>query len=147
MEFSCSRIRSSSGSVRASRVRRAACSTSLRSIIDSHLLEVGVLDREPLAADTREADRHDVVGAVALDADHQPLAEARMAHARADAERQVLADRVGRRGVGGRVLGPAGRWLAPRVERDELALGHLPQEARGLADAVAVIRRWSAYER
>src|SRR5215467_1698550 len=57
---------------------------------------------------------------------------------RADAEGQVLADRVGSRSVRGRVLGPARRRLAARVERDELALGHLAQESRGLADAVAV---------
>src|SRR5262245_62810316 len=131
-------MRSSSASVRCSRVRRATCSTSLRSIIGSQLLEMSVLLREALAADAREADRHDVVAAVALDADDQPLAEARMAYARSHAERQLLGNRVGGRRVGGGVDGPAGRRLAPDVQRRQLLFAHLAQEARGLANAVAV---------
>src|SRR4030095_2444284 len=136
IEFSCSRMRSSSASVRARRVRRATCSTSLRSIIGSQLLEMSVLHREALAPDAGEADRHDVVAAVALDADNEPLAEARMAHARAHAERQLLGDGVGGGGVGGGGDGPAGGCLAPDVQRGQLVLAHLAQEARGLADAV-----------
>src|SRR5262245_7785789 len=138
IEFSCSRMRSSSASVRCSRVRRATCSTSLRSIIGSQLLEVSVLHREALAPHAGEADRHDVVAAVALDADDEPLAEARMAHPRAHAERQVLGDGVRCGRVGGGIGGPAGRRLAPNVQRGQLILAHLAQEARGLADAVAV---------
>src|SRR2546430_13271480 len=107
MEFSSSRMRSSSASVRARRVRRATCSTSLRSITASHLLEVGILDREPLAPDAREPDRHDEVGPIPLDPDHQPLAEARVAYAGPDAERQVLADRFRGPGGGARGVGPA----------------------------------------
>src|SRR5437867_13391055 len=84
MEFSCSRIRSSSASVRARRVNRATCSTSLRSIIRSQLLsqllEVGVLQREPLAAHAGEPHRHDEAGAVPLHPDHQALAYARLPH-------------------------------------------------------------------
>src|SRR4029077_19427657 len=138
MEFSCSRMRSNSASVKARRVRRATCSTSLRSIIASHLLEMRVLDREPLAADAREPDRDDVVGPVALDPDHQALAEARVAHPGPDAEGQILADRFGGRSVGSGILGPSGRRLPPRIQRDELALRHLAQEPRGLTDAVAM---------
>src|SRR5881296_2713285 len=138
MEFSCSRIRSSSASVRASRVRCATCSTSVRSIMGSELLQMGVLQREPLAADAGEAHRDDEVGAVPLDPDDEPLAETRVTHLGADAERQVFADGVRGRRVGYRVRRPAGRGLTSRVQRDELILRHLAQEARGLADSIAV---------
>src|SRR5438093_7706764 len=89
MPLSCSRMRSSSASVRASRESRATCSTSCREIT-LELLQLGVLQREPLAAHAGEADRHDRVAAVALHAHHQALAEPRVTHAAAYLDRPRL---------------------------------------------------------
>src|SRR5205823_8738533 len=83
MPLSCSRMRSSSASFSARRERRATCSTSCREIT-LELLQLRVLQRQPLAADAGEADRHDRVAAVALHAHHHALAEARMPHPGAD---------------------------------------------------------------
>src|SRR6266446_9763645 len=99
------------------------------------LLEVGVLQREPLAPDAGEGHGHHDVRAVALDADHQALSEARLAHARADLDRpRLLFGLVARHHarLGERRLGSRG------VEQREVRLRHLAQEPRGLADAVAV---------
>src|SRR2546426_7738505 len=94
-----------------------------------------VLEREPLASDAGEADGDDDVPAVALHADHQPLAEARVPHASADLDRPLLF-----LGLVARYHARLGeRRLRPRgVEQREVRLRHLAQEARGLADAVAV---------
>src|SRR5215470_19646038 len=104
MPLSCSRMRSSSASSSASRANRATCSTSCREIM-LELLQLGVLERQALAADAGEADGHHRVGAITLDADHQPLAEPRVAHAGADADRPRL------------FLGLVARHLASRQHR------------------------------
>src|ERR671918_534417 len=82
-------MRSLSTSLSASRASRATCSTSSREIT-LQLLQLSVLQRQPLAADAGEADRHDRVRAVALHAHHQALAEARVANAGADLDRPRL---------------------------------------------------------
>src|SRR4029453_5781198 len=110
------------------RVRRATCSTSLRSIIGSQLFEMSVLHREALAPHAGEADRHDVVAAVALDPHDEPLAEARMAYPRAHAERQVLGDGVRRGRVGGGIRRPARQRLAGGGERGPRMPAPLPTE-------------------
>src|SRR5213080_1089528 len=62
--------------------------------IPSEFLEVGVLERELFPPDGGEADRDERVGAAPLDADHEPLAPAAVADARADLEGQVVVARV-----------------------------------------------------
>src|SRR5213594_474330 len=59
------------------------------------LLEVRVLQRQALAADAREVDGGDHVAPLALQADEEPLAIARVAQLGAEAEREVFAG-VGR---------------------------------------------------
>src|SRR5439155_1432701 len=63
----------------------------------SEFLELGVLERELFPPDGGEADRDERVGAAPLDADHEPLAPAAVADARADLEGQVVVARVGER--------------------------------------------------
>src|SRR5260370_30098757 len=131
---SCARMRSSSSSVRCRRANRATCRTSSRLSMGSlQLLEMGVLEREALAADAGEADRHDDVGGLALDTDHEALAPAGMAHPRTDLERQVVVRDLG----GGPMPDLVGfearrRRRARRVERGQLILRHLAQGARWL---------------
>src|SRR5207249_1279201 len=71
-----------------------------------------------------------------LDADDHPLAPARVPNARAHAKRQIVAERLAE----GRVRlahDPAARFR-PRVERRQVLLRHLAQEARRLAHAISV---------
>src|SRR2546429_7715776 len=95
-----------------------------------------VLERQPLPANAGEADGDDRVAALLLDADDHPLAPARVPNARAHAKRQIVAERLAE----GRVRlahDPAAR-LRPRVERRQVLLRHLAQEARRLAHAISV---------
>src|SRR5438309_4557479 len=128
-------MRSRSASLRANRASRATCSTSCREIT-LELLQLRVLQREPLAPDAGEAHGHDGVGAVALDADLQALAEAGVAHAGADPDwPRLLLGLVARHLAGGQ----GGRLLhAAAVERQEAILRHLAQEPGRLAHPVAV---------
>ena len=91
-------MRSFSSSAERSRASRATCSTSfiviLGSAIGLQLLEVRVLERQALAADAGEVHGGDDVAALALDADEQPLAPARVAELGADAEREIVVRRV-----------------------------------------------------
>src|SRR5216684_834328 len=97
MPSSSRRIFSFSASVKARRARRATCSTSARVIFGSpifcdtlELFEVRVLEGQALAADAGEMDGGDDVGALALDADEESLAPARVAQLGAHAEGQVV---------------------------------------------------------
>src|SRR6266571_4804105 len=110
----------------------------LAAVPSSDLFQVRVLQRQALAADGREADGHNRVRPLALHADDEPFPPAGVTHARADLERQALVHHgLRRRRVRDGVV--AGwRRLATRVERVELGLRHLPEEARRLSDAVAV---------
>src|SRR5262245_7185605 len=137
MAASSTRMRSSSASVRASRPSRATCSTSLRSIT-SQLLEVCVLERQPLATDAGEAHRHDDVGPLPLHPHHQPFAPARVAHASADLDREIGLGRRGRRLMGDLVAQHVRRRLRPRVQGLELPFRHLAEEPRRLPHAIAV---------
>src|SRR5262245_40448786 len=79
MPSSSSRIRSLSSGERSRRARRATCSTSARVIrrsATSDLLEMGVLQRQALAAHAREVDGGDHVFPLALQAHEEPLAVA-----------------------------------------------------------------------
>src|SRR2546425_7438109 len=99
---------------------------------------MSVLERQALASHAGEPDRHDDVGALLLDAHDHALAPARVAHASADRERQVLLAHGRRGGVSDGVADHL-RWgLRPYVERQALVLWHLAQEPRRLAHAVAV---------
>src|SRR5713226_1263832 len=101
----------------------------------SDLLEARVLERELLAAHRGEAHGHERVAPAPLDADDEPLPPTAVTDARPDLERQVVAARVELRLLDG---GVAAR-LAPRgAEERQVLLGHLEQEARRLAEAVAV---------
>src|SRR5881296_1247056 len=104
--------------------------------IRARSLAVRVLERQSLAADTGEADGDDRVAAFLLEPDDHPFAPARVANARAHAERQIVSERLAE----GRVRlthDPAAR-LGPRVERRQVLLRHLAQEAGRLPHAVAV---------
>src|SRR3989475_10901840 len=95
-----------------------------------------VLEQDPLPANAGEAAGHDRLAALLLDADAHPLAPARVPNARAPAKRQIVAERLAE----GRVRlahDPAAR-LRPRVERRQVLLRHLAQEARRLAHAISV---------
>src|SRR2546425_11804090 len=122
--LSCSRMRSISVSLSSSRARGATWANSPRLImgagsarpadsvgglrrgaprfrsayrdsLQSDLLQVGVLERELLAAHRREADGDERVTTAPLDTDHEPLAPAAVADARADLEGQVVGARIG----------------------------------------------------
>src|SRR5439155_7458675 len=102
----------------------------------SYFFQVGVLERELFSPDGGEADRDERVTAAPLDADHEPLAPAAVADARADLDGQVVVARVGERRLR---LGRRPRLGAARgAEEGEVFRGHLEQEARRLAEAVAV---------
>src|SRR5262249_60409440 len=127
---------SASGSAR--RDSRATCSTSCREIM-LELLQLRVLQRQALAADAGEPDRHDDVTAVALHADYHALAEPGVPHARADLDRPRFLLRLVARHLARRHRYRRCRLLyAPGVERQQPVLGHLAQETRGLAHPVAL---------
>src|SRR5213080_3833901 len=86
--------------------------------IPSEFLEVGVLERELFPPDGGEADRDERVGAAPLDADHEPLAPAAVADARADLEGQVVVAPGGERRLrGGRGAPTASRAGSARARR------------------------------
>src|SRR5215471_19354423 len=104
MPSSSRRMRSFSSGARDSRASRATCSTSSRVIRGSlmtssrrasELLEVRVLERQPLAPDAGEVHRGDDVVALPGEPDEEPLAPPRVAELGAEPEREVVA------GVGG----------------------------------------------
>src|SRR5262245_42714924 len=139
MPSSSRRIRSFSASVSVSRESLATWSTSFMLILASatalELLQMGVLKGEALAAHACEVHGGDHVVAFSLDAHEQAFAPARVAELGADAEGQIIVLHGGRRG---RRLSHRGRRGARGVQQHELLRGNLEQEARGLAEAVAL---------
>src|SRR5262245_58186160 len=101
----------------------------------SDLLEVGVLERQALAADTGEVHCRDDVGAFALEADEQPLAPTGVAQLGAEAKRKVIG------GLGGNRSRVARSWPGAlghaSVQQPELGFGDLEEKAGGVRHAVA----------
>src|SRR5262249_61526379 len=93
------------------------------------LLQVRVLERQPLPPHAREVDGGDDVRPLLLDAHQESLAPARVTKLGPHAERQVLILH-GRHGRRGRARHP--RLGAPRREQHHPPRGKLPEEARSV---------------
>src|ERR1700675_4026892 len=100
------------------------------------LFQVSVLQREALAADAGEVDGGNDVAAFSLDPVQEPLAPARVAELRADAEWQGVV--LHRRRQGYRCSARHGRRGLRRVEQHELRLRDFEQKTRGLPRPIAL---------